>query len=148
MSSRLTLGFAILASIPVIGLAGPQAAPAPSIPELLRAGDIAKAEAQLAALPASAATTALRGELAYRKGTFAEAETHYKAALTADSKTARAHFGMGKLALAKFRYDEAAKSFKRAIELDGKEAVYHLYASETMSGLKNSAEQQKELEAY
>jgi predicted aspartyl protease len=152
MSSQPLIVFMALTSVlalPGTGFQAPATPPAgTSIIDLLREGEVQRAEKLLDLQPASAASTALKGEIEFRKGNFAEAESLYRSALGRDSKTARAQFGLGKLALAKQKAKDAVKAFKAAIALDPKEPVYHLYASEAWGLDKNLNEQRMELETY
>ena len=119
-----------------------------SIQDLLLKDDIQQAEALLAKQPKTAETVAFRGEIEFRKGNFADAEAAYKEALKMDSKTARAHFGIGKLDMAKVKPKAALQEINRAIELDPKEPIYRLYASEAAGMDKKYAEQRRQLEEY
>src|SRR5262249_1368687 len=110
--------------------------------------DIEKAEAILDKEPRTAESVAFRGEIAFRRGSFADADNLYRESLRLNDNTARAHFGLGKLALAKMKTDEAVKQFKRAIELGPREALFHLYASEAYGIDKNYAGQKSELQEY
>src|SRR5262245_33408810 len=85
-----------------------------SVAELLLNDEIDKAEALLDRQPPSAAATAFRGEIAYRKGDFSAADRLYREAIHLDDQTARAHFGLGKLALARLKNKDAIGSLKRA----------------------------------
>jgi predicted aspartyl protease len=118
------------------------------ISDLLLRDEIQQAENQLAKLPTTATNTAFRGEIEFRKGHFEQAEAFYKEALKMDSKTARAHFGLGKLALGKAKTKPAIEEFRRAVELDPKEPLYHLNFSEALGIDKKYAEQRKQLEEY
>jgi aspartyl protease/tetratricopeptide repeat protein len=119
-----------------------------SISDLLLRDEIQQAENQLAKLPATANNTAFRGEIEFRKGHFEQAEAFYKEALKMDSKTARAHFGLGKLAMGKAKAKPAIEEFRRAVELDPKEPLYHLSFSEALGIDKKYGEQRKQLEEY
>src|SRR5262245_16281275 len=130
MSSGPLLILMALTSFLVLPRPRFQASKPASVAELLLNDEIDKAEDLLDQQPASAATTAYRGEIAYRRGDFSDADRFYREAIRTDEKTARAHFGLGKLALAKLKNKESIASFKRAIELDPDEALFHLYAAE------------------
>lgn len=119
-----------------------------SLADLLLKDDIPQAEALLAKQPKTGESVAFRGEIEFRKGNFAEAETAYKEALKMDPKTARAHFGLGKLDMAKVKPKTAFQEISRAIELDPKEPIYRLYASEAAGMDKKYAEQRRQLEEY
>jgi len=119
-----------------------------SVAELLLKDEIEQAEALLASQPKNSESVAFRGEIEFRRGNFAQAEALYREAVRVDSKTARAHFGLGKLAMARVNAKEAIQELTRAIELDPKEPLYRLYASDAWGIDKNSAEQRKQLEEY
>src|SRR6187431_3162699 len=99
MSSRPALVLMALSSIFLLPGAGLPRQSADSVADLIAQDNIAEAEAQLKTLAPSAETSALQGEIEYRRGDFVKAANLYKAALEADSRNARAHFGQGKLAL-------------------------------------------------
>src|SRR3972149_10836425 len=115
---------------------------------LLLHDDIREAELLLDKQPRTASSVALRGELEFRKGNFDKAAALYAEALRMDSKTARAHFGLGKLAMAKLKGKEALKEILRAVELAPKEPLFRLYASEAWAVEKNYEEQRKQLEEF
>src|SRR5262245_16461769 len=148
MSSGPLLILMALTSFLVLPKGSSQASKPASVGELLLNDEIDKAEALLDQQPASPATTAYRGEIAYRRGDFSAADRLYREALRLDDKTARAHFGLGKLALARLQNKQAVASLKRAIELDPGEALYHLYAAEAYGVEKRYAEQKAELTQY
>src|SRR5215471_5306546 len=125
--------------------ATPQAA---SVADLLLKDDVLQAEALLAKQPRTAEAVALHGEIEFRKGHFDQADAAYKEAVKMDSRSARAHFGLGKLAMAKVKPKQAVQEMSRAIELDPKEPLYRLYSSEAWGMDKNYAEQRKQLEEY
>ncbi len=120
----------------------------PSVADLLFKDEVQQAAALLDKQPKTAETTALHGEIDFRKGDFAGADARYKEALRMDPKNARAHFGLGKLAMGKAKSKQAVAEFKRAVELDPKEAIYRLYASDAFGIVKDYAEQKKQLEEY
>jgi tetratricopeptide (TPR) repeat protein len=148
MSSGPLLILMALTSFLVLPRPRFQASKPASVAELLLNDEIDKAETLLDQQPASAAATAYRGEIAYRRGDFSGADHLYREAVRMEEKTARAHFGLGKLALAKLKNKEAIAAFKRAIDLDPDEALYHLYAAEAYSVDKRYSEQKTELERY
>src|SRR6266498_2604541 len=78
-----------------------QTAKPDSVADLLTDDEVQLAEAMLNKEPRTAASVAFRGEIEFRRGNFDRADALYKEALKMDSKTARAHFGLGKLALGK-----------------------------------------------
>ena len=79
--------------------------------------DQSSAEA-LVALPQSALIHSARGDLFFRKGLFAQAETEYRSAARLDSKCARARLGMGMIYTIVSKSDQAKEAFARAHELD------------------------------
>jgi tetratricopeptide (TPR) repeat protein len=122
-----------------------------SVADLLLFDDYLKAEALLNSRPeglSPAAILAFRGEVEFRKGYFSSAEDFYRRALSTDSKTARAHDGLGKLAMAKLRIDEAIGHFSKAISFDATESLYRLHASDAYSANGNVQEQRKQIEEY
>ena len=137
-----------LTSILVLPGAAFQAPTGNAIIDLIAQDEIDKAEALLNQQPPSAETSALRGEIEYRRGHLEMAELLYKASRAANPRNARAHFGLGKMALAKLRVKEAIRLFEDAIRLDPREPKYRLYASEAWGLDKNTGEQRKHLEAY
>jgi tetratricopeptide (TPR) repeat protein len=147
MSSRqvsVLIAFMAFASLFI----GPAAAQNNSIADLLLRDEILQAEAQIGNQPKTALNMAFRGEIEFRKGNFAQADTLYREALKMDSRNARAHFGMGKLALAKVKARQAIQEFTRAIELDPNESLYRLYIGEAWGTDKNFVQQRKQLEEY
>ncbi len=118
------------------------------VADLLLHDDVQQAELLLDKQPHTAATVALRGELEFRKGNFDKAGALYREALRMNSKTARAHFGLGKLAMAKLKGKESLKEIMRAVELSPKEPLYRLYLSEAWAVGKNYEEQRKQLEEF
>lgn len=119
-----------------------------SVADLLLKDEVQQAEALLDKQPKTPESVAFRGEIAFRKGNFDQADALYKEALKLDSKNARAHFGLGKLAMGKVKGKLAIQELTKAIELDPKEPLYRLYASEAWGIDKNYAEQRKQLEEY
>ncbi len=119
-----------------------------SVSDLLLRDEVEQAELLLDRQPRTPLTTALRGEIEYRKGNFDKAEALYDEALRADTNTARAHLGLAKLAIAKLKGDQAVTAITRAIELDPKLPLFRLYASEAYAVQKNYAEQRRHLEEY
>ena len=140
MSSRLALIIMALTSFL------PQKSTA--VADLLLKDQVAEAEAQLNKEARTAGSIALRGEIEYRKGNLDQAGSLYQQALKMDSKSARAHFGLGKLAMAKLKDKEAVQEIARAIELEPSEPLYRLYASEAYALQKNYVEQMKQLQEY
>ena len=140
MSSRLALIIMALTSF------WPQKSA--SVADLLLKDQVAEAEAQLNKEARTAGTIALRGEIEYRKGNLDQAGSLYQQALKMDSKSARAHFGLGKLAMAKLKDKEAVQEMARAIALEPGEPLYRLYASEAYALQKNYTEQMKQLQEY
>jgi predicted aspartyl protease len=118
------------------------------IADLLAQDNVQKAESLLQTAPHTAKNVAYQGEVEFRKGHFAKAQSLYQSALQMDDKTARAHFGLGKLTLAKLKMKDALREFKRAIELDPKEPLYPFYASEAADLDKDPGEMRKYLEQY
>ena len=143
MSSSPLIVLMALTSLLVVP--SPQSGP---LADLLLKDEVLQAEALLDKQPRTAQSTAFRGEIAFRRGHFDQAEALYKEALKMDSKNARAHFGLGKLAMGKVQGKAAIQELTRAIELDPKEAIYRLYASEAWGIGKNFTEQRKQLEEY
>jgi hypothetical protein len=151
MSSRWVIVLMALTSLLVLPGAFPSRSATfqtGSVADLLLKDDVKQAEVLLASQPKTAETTALQGELAFRKGNFAAAETAYRDAVKTDPRNARAHFGLGKLAMAKVKPKSALQEINRAIELDAKEPMYRLYASEAAGMDKKYDEQRKQLEEY
>jgi tetratricopeptide (TPR) repeat protein len=127
---------------------GFQGSDSTSIDALLLADEIEKAEALLDTRPRSAESISFRGEIAFRRGFFTQADALYREALGLDEKTARAHFGLGKLAFSRLKTAEAVDQFKRAVALAPDVAIFHLYLGEAFSVQKNYSGQQAELEQY
>ena len=148
MSSSPLIVLMALTSLLMLPGTAAQAAQPGSVADLLLKDEVQQAEALLAQQPRTAETVALRGEVEFRKGNFAQADALYKEALRLDAKNARGHFGLGKLAMSKVKGKIAVEEMKKAIELDPKEPLYHLYASEAWSIEKNYVEQRKQLEEY
>src|SRR5438552_501962 len=148
MSSSPLIVLMTLTSLLMLPGTAAQAAQPGSVADLLLKDEVQQAEALLAKQPRTAETVALRGEVEFRKGNFAQADALYKEALRLDAKNARGHFGLGKLAMSKVKGKIAVEEMKKAIELDPKEPLYHLYASEAWSIEKNYVEQRKQLEEY
>src|SRR5437588_5661965 len=130
MSSCLPLIFMALTSFWALPPSGFQGAKSDSAADLLLSDEIEKAEALLDNQTRNAESVAFRGEIEFRRGDFAKAETLYRESLRMDEKTARGHYGLGKLALAKLKTKEALGQFKRAIQLSPREPLFHLYAGE------------------
>ena len=137
-----------LTSFWVLPRAFPQGLDSSSVADLLLRDEIPQAEALLDRQPRTAGSAALRGDIEYRKGNFEKADSLYREALRMDSKTARAHFGLGKLALARLKTRQAIQDITRAIQLDPREPLYRLHASEAWGIEKNYTEQRKQLEEY
>ncbi len=115
---------------------GPQAAKPESIAHLLLLDEIDKAEAAVNSLPRNAETVAFQGEIEFRRGNFAKAESLYRESIRMDDKTARAHFGLGKLALSKLQSKDAVKELmSRAVELAPGEALFFHMSPETHTPL-------------
>ena len=148
MSSSPLIVLMALTSLLVLPGAAAQAAQTGSAADLLLKDELQQAETLLAKQPRTAETVALRGEVEFRKGNFAQADALYKEAVRMDARNARGHFGLGKLAMSKVKGKLAVEEMKKAIELDPKESLYHLYASEAWSIEKNYVEQRKQLEEY
>jgi len=148
MSSSPLIVLMALTSLLVLPGAASQAAQTGSVADLLLKDELQQAETLLAKQPRTAETVALRGEVEFRKGNFAQADALYKEAVRMDARNARGHFGLGKLAMGKVKGKLAVEEMKKAIELDPKEPLYHLYASEAWSIEKNYVEQRKQLEEY
>ncbi len=119
-----------------------------SVSNLLLQDDVEQAEVLLDRQSKTSLTTALKGEIEYRKGNFDKAQALYDEALRMDTGTARAHLGLSKLAIAKLQGNQAVTEILRAIELDPKVPLYRLYASEAYAVQKNYVEQRKQLEEY
>ena len=147
MSSRRVLVVLTVGALTSLS-AAPGSAQNTSIADLLLKDEIQQAESLLGKEPKTAQNVAFRGEIAFRKGNFAQADALYREALKMDSKNARAHFGMGKLAMARVKTKEAIQEFKQAVELDPKVPLYHLHASEAWGTDKKYGEQRKHLEEY
>lgn len=148
MSRRPLIAVMTLTSFLVLPERCLQALQNDSVADLLLRDEVQQAETLLDKQPRTAQSVALRGEVEFRMGNFAKAESLYRDALKMDSKTARAHFGLGKLAMAKLKTKEAVQSFSRAIELNPEQPLYHLYLSEALGGEKNYVEQLQQLEHY
>ena len=119
-----------------------------TVSDLLLRDEFEEAEALLRDLPDSPQLAAFEGEIAFRKGHFANARDHYSLALDREADNARAHFGLGKLALGKMRAKEAVQYLTRAVELAPDEPLYRLTAAEAWGIDKNLEEQKRQLEAY
>src|SRR5215471_16613047 len=148
MSSWLPLIFMALTSFWPLSKGGFQTPKTDSIPDLLLADEIDKAEALLNQQPRTAEAIAFRGEIEFRRGNFARAEDLYRESLRLSDGTAWAHFGLGKLALAKIQEDDAVSQFKRALDLAPKEAIFHWYASEAFGLKKSYTNEKTELQQY
>jgi tetratricopeptide (TPR) repeat protein len=148
MSSCLPLIFMALSSFLFLPRGGFQGSDSTSIADLLQADEVDKAEALLDAQPRSAEAISFHGEIAFRRGVFAQAEALYGEALRMDEKTARAHFGLGRLALSRLKAGEAVDQFKRAVALAPGVAIFHFYLGEAYSLQKNYSGQKGELEQY
>jgi hypothetical protein len=148
MSSCPLLIMMALTSFLMFPGGGPEASQADSVSTLLQKDEVDKAETLLNSQPPTAEAIAFRGEIAFRRGNFQDAEKQYREALQLDRKTARARFGLGKLALTRLAAKDAVAEFKAAIELDPKEAVFHLYLAEGNAVLKNFAAQKAALQEY
>src|SRR5436190_14821418 len=107
MSSCLPLIFMALTSFWVLPKGGFQTTKADSVADFLLSDEIEKAEALLDKQPRTAESVAFRGEIEFRRGDFAKAESLYREALRLNEKTAYGHFGLGKLALGKLNAKEA-----------------------------------------
>ncbi len=119
-----------------------------TVSDLLLRDEFEEAEAVLQDLPDSPQVAAFEGEIAFRKGHFAEARNYYSLALEQEPDNARAHFGLGKLALGKMRAGEAVQYLTRAVELAPDAPLYRLTAAEAWGIDKNLEEQKRHLEAY
>src|SRR4051812_9326409 len=103
MSSCLPLIFMALTTFLIRSGSPFQTPKSDSVADLLAADEIEKAEGALDKQARSAETVAFRGEIAFRRGDFSQADALYHESLRLNDKTARAHFGLGKLALAKMK---------------------------------------------
>ena len=150
MSSRpILLLMALMSILTVPGCATPnRASTGDLVADLLAQDDFQKAETLLETAPRTARNLAFQGEIEFRKGHFEEARRFYESALQTDSKTARAHFGLGKLAVGKLKTKDALQSFKRAIELEPQEPLYRFYAGEAADLEKDPGEMRRQLEEY
>jgi hypothetical protein len=151
MSSRRVLVAFTLGALTTLSVApstGQNASPDEVLANLLLQDEIQQAENLLGKQPRTAQSVAFRGEIEFRQGHFAQADTLYREALKMDSRNARAHFGLGKLALAKVKTKEAIEELRRAADLDPKVPIYHFYASDAWGIDKKYAEQRKHLEDY
>jgi tetratricopeptide (TPR) repeat protein len=81
-----------------------------SVADLLLKDEIQRAEALLEKQPKTAQNVAFRGEIEFRRGHFAEAESFYREAVKLDPKNARGHSGLGKLAMARVKTRKAFRS--------------------------------------
>jgi tetratricopeptide (TPR) repeat protein len=92
------------------------------IQSYLKMDDVAAADdaanQALHKLPQSAIVHAVRGDVYFRQGLLAEAESEYRAGLALDKNCARAELGMGKLYSAVADNRRAKEHFARAHELD------------------------------
>lgn len=79
--------------------------------------DQSSAEA-LAVLPQSALIQAIRGDIQFRKGLFAEAESAYRSAMKLDPRCARAWLGIGMIYTIVSKNAQAKDAFAKAHELD------------------------------
>ncbi|HEY6252974.1 MAG TPA: aspartyl protease family protein, partial [Candidatus Angelobacter sp.] len=88
----------------------------------LQADDIPAAdeasEQALKVLPQSGLAHAIRGDVYFRKGLLADAETQYRTAVEQDEKCARAWLGMGKIYSTVSRQEQAKEAFAKAHTLD------------------------------
>jgi tetratricopeptide (TPR) repeat protein len=119
-----------------------------SVADLLLKDEIQRAEALLEKQPKTAQNVAFRGEIEFRRGHFAEAESFYREAVKLDPKNARGHSGLGKLAMARVKTKEGIQELSRAVDLDPKVPLYHLHLSDALGIDKKYAEQRKHLEEY
>ncbi len=134
-SLRTIPGLALLAlSVAALALAAERTAPAPAPSDdgfdlhvrkarsLLSSGLIrqALAEAALAerAAPGRVETTALLGEIAFRRADFEAAESHFNAAVAIDPACVQAHLGLGRLDLLHFRRRSALQRIVTAYSLN------------------------------
>lgn len=79
------------------------------------------AQKALADAPESAAAHEFSGEVLFRRGEFAQAETEFRAALRRDEKFALAWWGLARIAACSSMYQTADEYFHRAHELDPKD---------------------------
>lgn len=148
MSSRPLLIIMALTSFLIMPGGSLKASQVNSVADLLLRDEVDQAEALLDKQPRTAETIAFRGEIEFRRGDFAKANSLYREALQLDDKTARGHFGLGKLALARLQGKAAVAELKRAVELAPNEAIFHLYAAEAYGIEKNYTAQKTALQAY
>jgi Tfp pilus assembly protein PilF len=79
------------------------------------------AQKAVADAPESAAAHEFSGEVLFRRGEFAQAETEFRAALRRDEKFALAWWGLARIAACSSMYQTADEYFHRAHELDPKD---------------------------
>src|SRR5216684_3247638 len=104
---------------------------------LLKLDDVKAAEESslraLAILPQSASVHAVRGEVLFREGLPAAAESEYRAALKLDDRCARAWLGMGRIEAAVSHQDHTRGAFAKAHQLDPEDGDA-LYRHATLLG--------------
>jgi predicted aspartyl protease len=104
--------------------------------DLLRLDDVKAAEEAasraLATLPQAALVRAVRGDVFFRKGMPAAAESEYRAALRFDDRCARAWLGMGRIEAAVSHRDHARAAFEKARQFDPEDGDA-LYRSAALS---------------
>lgn len=92
------------------------------IQSLLKLDDVAAAEEEsrhaVDLFPQAALTHAARGDVTFRRGLLAEAQSEYESARKLDEKCSRAWLGLGKAFLAAARQDQAKLALARAHDLD------------------------------
>jgi tetratricopeptide (TPR) repeat protein len=138
-SLRTIPGLALLAlGVAISAVAAERNAPTPASSDgafalhvrkarsLLRSGLIRQAltEAELAesSAPGRAETTALLGDIAFRRANFEAAERHFNAAVAIDPGCVQAHLGLGRLDLLHFRRRAALQRIVTAYALNPNDA--------------------------
>jgi tetratricopeptide (TPR) repeat protein len=101
---------------------------------LLRSQQLEEAQAAMkkaiAGAPQSALVHASAGDIQFRAGNFAEAETEYRAALKMDGKSAEATFGMARMMDMVSMHKRAKDMYARAHELDSEDSrIFHEWLS-------------------
>jgi tetratricopeptide (TPR) repeat protein len=104
---------------------------------LLRSRQVDEAEEAgkkaLAAAPTSSAVHAVVGDVAFRAGKFADAETEYRAALRLDSNSARGTFGIARMLEIVSMHKSARAAFAKAHELDPADEQIYEYWIDSLS---------------
>jgi superkiller protein 3 len=83
------------------------------------------------------------GDSLYDQHRYAEAETAYRNAVTADPQLARAHMGIGRTLNRLHRYHEAESACREAIRLDPSSAHAHASLGAALNGLDRYQEAEK-----